>query len=61
MATYEEIREVGKSMYKKTLVASEHPDFTPIRMAKQMGIPVLGRRMMFDNEIEQDALANFRQ
>lgn len=46
-------------MYQKALVAAKHLDFDPLRAAKQMGVTVLGRTMVFDNEIEQDALANF--
>jgi hypothetical protein len=46
-------------MYKKVLSAAKHFDFDPLRIAKQMGITVLGRTMVFGNEIEQDALANY--
>src|ERR1041385_3433923 len=59
MATYEEIRAAGRSMYKKVLAAAKPLDFNLFRMAKQMGITVLQRTVVLDNEIAQDALANF--
>jgi hypothetical protein len=47
-------------MYKKVLPLSMHLDFHPLRVARKMGLSVLGRGIVCNNEIEEDALMNFQ-
>jgi hypothetical protein len=36
MTLYQELRAAGKAMHSKTLDATRHLDFNPIRIAKRM-------------------------
>jgi hypothetical protein len=42
---YQEIRAAGKAMQAKALKATKHLDFNPIRIAKQMTLPINGRTL----------------
>ena len=59
MTTYQEIRAVGKELHKKLLDATQHLNFHPIRIAKRMTLPVLGRALVLGDESEQNAYFDF--
>ena len=59
MTLYQEIRAVGKAMQAKALAATKHLDFNPIRIAKQMTLPINGRTLIFDGEAAQNAFFDF--
>lgn len=59
MTTYQEIRSVGKELHTKLLDRTQHLDFHPIRIAKRMTLPVVGRTLVFDDESEQNAYFDF--
>ncbi|HWI57696.1 MAG TPA: hypothetical protein VNZ22_10755 [Bacillota bacterium] len=59
MTLYEELRVAGKAMHAKVLAATQHLDFNPVRIAKRMTIPVVGRTILFDDESVQNAFLDF--
>lgn len=46
-------------MNSKVVKATSHLDFNPIRIAKRMTIPVVGRTIVFDGEAAQNAYFDF--
>src|SRR2546426_3312667 len=59
MTEYQEIRAAGMSVHSKALKATKHLDFNPVRIAKRMTLPVVGRTLMFDDEVQQNAFFDF--
>ncbi len=59
MTPYQTIRAAGKAMHSKTLDATRHLDFHPARIAKRMTLPVMGRMLVFDDEVAQNAFFDF--
>ena len=59
MTLYQEIRAAGKAMQSKALAATGHLDFNPMRMAKRMTLPVVGRTLVFDSESAENAFLDF--
>lgn len=59
MTLYQEIRAAGKAMQSKALDSTKHLDFNPIRIAKQMTLPINGRTLIFDGEAAQTAFFDF--
>jgi len=59
MTLYQEIRAAGKEMQAKALDATKHLDFNPLRIAKQMTLPLNGRTLIFDGEAAQNAFFDF--
>ena len=59
MTLYQEIRAAEQEVHAKSLKATHHLAFDGIRIAKRMKIPVLGRNIMLDGEIVQNAFFDF--
>jgi hypothetical protein len=59
LTLYQEIRAAGKSMHSKALKATHHLDFDMLRIAKRMTLPLVGRTLVFDGEVAQNALLDF--
>jgi hypothetical protein len=59
MTLYQEIRAAGKAMHGKALAATRHLDFDPHRIARRMTLPVVGRTLIFDDEVAQNAFFDF--
>jgi len=59
MTPYQTIRAAGKAMHTKALDSTRHLDFNPIRIAKRMTLPVIGRTLVFDGEAAQNAFFDF--
>ncbi|MBI2928529.1 MAG: hypothetical protein HYY24_22905 [Verrucomicrobia bacterium] len=56
---YQEIRAAGKAMHGKLLEATRGLGFHPLRIAKRMTLPVVGRTLIFDDEATQNAFFDF--
>ncbi len=59
MTPYQEIRAAGKSLHGKALQATRGLDFNPLRIAKRMTLPLVGRTLIFDDEVVQTAFFDF--
>lgn len=59
MISYKDIRAAGMAMSNKVVKATSHLDFNPIRIAKRMTLPVVGRTLVFDGEVAQNAYFDF--
>ncbi len=46
-------------MHQKCLEASRHLDFHPARIAKRMTLPTVGKTLVFDGEVAQNAFFDF--
>lgn len=59
MTEYQELRVAGRSLYEKMIQASDREAFSPIRIAKRMTLPVLGRTLVMRGETDQAALSDY--
>ena len=59
MTLYQEIRAAGRAMHCKVFEATQHLDFSPLRIAKRMTLPFAGRTLIFDGEVTQNAFSDF--
>jgi hypothetical protein len=61
LSKYVEIRAAGRTMSDKTMDAATGKGFDPVRAAKSMGLPVPGRTVLFDSEMDMAAFRDFWQ
>lgn len=54
MTLYQEIRAAGKQMTGKITDAMRHPEFDMIRTAKRVGLPTVGKTLIFGGEVDQE-------
>ncbi len=59
MTLYQEIRAAGKGLHSKALEATRRLDYNPLRIAKRMTLPLVGRTLFFDGEVAQYAYFDF--
>jgi len=59
VAHYRRLRAASRVLSSKVQVATRSLDFDPIKAAKKMTIPVKGRTLIFDGEMETAALMDF--
>src|SRR6266446_6190960 len=59
MTLYQELRAAGKAMHGKALEATQRLDLNPLRMARRMTLPVVGRTLVFDSEVAQNGFFDF--